>query len=206
MGRLHLTEGDLVADRQYDIFCHQTNCFATMGGGIAKQIKKAYPVVAEKDAIYAKSCEYDKNRMLGSILPVKTPDGRICVNMYAQYNYGHTGIHTDYKAFQQCLDKLLKGCNKLLRHMEFDHIIGIPDHIGCGLAGGDWNIIFPMIRDFAHKCPYDVYIVKYAPSDQPERELDLDENIKRAKRVAGLEQKFSGALRREPEEDEPEFC
>ena len=40
---------------------------------------------------------------------------------------------------------------------------GLPDHIGCGLAGGNWDgVVYPMIKDeFGDDEDIILYIVKY---------------------------------------------
>jgi hypothetical protein len=64
--------------------------------------------------------------------------------MYGQYDLGrpspYCNIPLDYDALFLCLKKLFK--------MYEGQEIVIPAKIGCGLAGGDWNIVF----DFISKC------------------------------------------------------
>lgn len=149
-------KGDLVEMKEIDIFCHQTNCFKTMGAGIAKRICQKYPEVRYKDYDY--QTKYGSKNIFGTINCVKCSDGRICVNMYAQYAYGRDKRYTDYDMFQKCLDRLAKG----LRSIPNDSKIGFPKNIGCGLAGGDWNKVLSMIEDFATKVDQDVYIVEFS--------------------------------------------
>ena len=47
------TTGDLLAlaeAGEFDVILHGCNCFNTMGGGIARQIREQYPVAARVDA------------------------------------------------------------------------------------------------------------------------------------------------------------
>ena len=143
--------GDLV-ESNIEIICHQTNCRGVMGSGIAKQIKDKYPIVQERNFEYYK---YGDN-ILGTNLYIKLPDNRYCVNMYAQDGYGRDSRqYTDYKAFQECLWRLEKKLahSALLR-------VGFPYKIGCGLGGGDWQIVRKMIENFAGRVTQDVYIVR----------------------------------------------
>ena len=85
---------------------------------------------------------------------------RIIVNMYAQEDIYPRGVrHTDYDAFRSCLCEL-----ELLLDMfeyEFGKMkIGFPDHIGCGLAGGDWNIVRGIIEDVYGKDKHEIEIWK----------------------------------------------
>ena len=154
---LHNVSGNLVTDKTYDIFCHQTNCCGVMGAGIASQIKNVYPEVAEADKIYCKLSAKEGKKILGTNIYVKTKDGRTCVNMYAQQDYGTNSRKTDYVAFQACLDRLTSK----LSISSIDLKIGFPYGVGCGLGGGDWNIICEMISKFASKVSQEVYIVRY---------------------------------------------
>ena len=151
------TTGDLVKDKIYDIFCHQTNCKGVMGAGIALQIKYAYPEVAEADNKYYRRWAYGSGEpILGTNLYVRTNDGRTCVNMYAQLDYGRRGQKTNYTAFQECLNRLLKKLNASDPSLK----IAFPKGIGCGLAGGEWNVVYSMIQGFAENIRQDVYIVE----------------------------------------------
>lgn len=67
-------------------------------------------------------------------------DGKVIVNMFAQSNYGYDGkLYTDYTAFQSCLKRI-----KLT--VPAGETIAMPFKIGCGLGGGDWNVIFGLIQ------------------------------------------------------------
>lgn len=146
-------QGDLVRAKDIDIFCHQCNCFGKMGAGIAKQIAIIYPEVAEADRHnFAALGAYGQ---FGKILPVECHDGRICVNMYSQFTYGKEKRQTNYEKFEECLRRLrfyLKDCP--------DKKVGFPYGIGCGLAGGDWNVIEGLLKKFSETVNNDVYIVR----------------------------------------------
>ena len=129
-----------------------------MGAGLAKQIRNAYPEVYRE---YKYKCSNGEAK-LGDIQPVLTSDNRICVNLFAQYSYGTDRVYTNYEAFGECLKKLrdfvcLSAINirmKLSKHNE----LAFPMYIGCGLAGGDWNVIYMMLEKFSNI--KDVVIVK----------------------------------------------
>lgn len=148
---IYEVKGDIVKDKVYDIFCHQVNCQGVMGSGLAKQIRYAYPEVFN---CYKNKCTNDKN-LLGTIQHVLTSDYRICINMFAQDQYGRDKQYTDYTAFKKCLDEIAQ---KIMPLSTVDKI-AFPYMIGCGLAGGDWVIVRGMLQDFADKVKKDVYIV-----------------------------------------------
>jgi len=145
---LYFEKGDIVAGR-YPVFCQQVNCKQVMGAGLAKQIRNAYPEVYR---------EYKHEpAKLGNILPVFTTDGRICINMYAQDGFGKDRRYTDYVAFKTCLGKIIRLVAE--HHILPEVPIAFPYAIGCGLAGGDWNLIQGMLEDFSKEIPNKVVIV-----------------------------------------------
>ena len=66
--------------------------------------------------------------------------------------------HTDYDALWQCLRRL-----HIWMALNDIKTGGVPDHIGCGLAGGNWDgVVYPMIKDeFRDDKDITLYIVKY---------------------------------------------
>jgi len=151
--------GDLLQS-DCNIICHQTNCQGVMGAGIAKQIRDTYPRVYER---FLRD-HRDGNDTLGSIGVCYTEEGdnpRYIVNMYAQDNYLPRGVcHTDYEAFRKCLRWLKETVYHYSKYaLPKPKIkIGFPDHIGCGLAGGDWEIVKSIIEDEFERTQWKVEI------------------------------------------------
>lgn len=137
---VEIKDGNLLEAKDVDIILHQVNCMGVMGGGIAKQIKNRYPYVYEE---YLAFCQERTDR-LGEILICETPDFLI-VNCFGQYGYGTLETFTNYEALRECFNKVAK----LVKTAEKDHNrhvrIGMPYKIGCGLAGGDWQIVYKII-------------------------------------------------------------
>lgn len=123
---------DNILKSDADIICQQVNCFGVMGAGLAKQIRAQYPEVYTSYRSVFNS--YQDKSLLGKVNFVYT-SGPIIANLFGQYAYGRTQLHTDYKALYAALCTVAKKCNKPgIR-------VAIPYGIGCGLAGGDWNIV-----------------------------------------------------------------
>ena len=135
--------------------CHQVNCKGVMGSGIAKQIKETYPEVFNE---YKNFCDKGEQK-LGSVLVAD----RI-INFFSQDDDLPRGVqHTDYQAFKDCclaLRKyLLDEHSSFLAHnlgVTLDYArrkylpdvrIGFPCGIGCGLGGGDWEVIDGIINE-----------------------------------------------------------
>lgn len=131
---------------EFDIVVQGCNCFNTMGGGIAREIRERYPEVAAVDSETVRG-DYNK---LGTWTEGYAwfnergddADNFIIINAYTQYNMSTGEDVFEYTAFQLILQKLA--------HEFPGKRIGFP-YIGMGLAGGDKDIIMPMLEWFAEK-------------------------------------------------------
>ena len=127
---------DLAEAGEFDVIVQGCNCFNTMGGGIAREIRERFPMCAEIDNLTAKGdhmklgnwTEFDQGTFL-------------ILNAYTQYNMSQGTDVFEYTAFDLILQKIL--------HMYGDKRIGFP-YIGMGLAGGDKHVIMRMIEEFAY--------------------------------------------------------
>lgn len=138
---IHINGDLLEADVQ--LIAHQTNCMGVMGRGIAAQIKTKYPEIYNQYKEFCNSYINSKN-LLGQCQIIKLDDNKYIANLFGQYNYQPKNIrHTDYGALQHALIELKEWCKE-------NNIttIGIPDHLGCGVAMGNWdNVVLPMIQN-----------------------------------------------------------
>jgi O-acetyl-ADP-ribose deacetylase (regulator of RNase III) len=152
---IKIVNGDIL-DAKENVIAHQVNCMGVMGGGLAKQIKDKYPEVYDK---YKQLCANKpfKEDLLSSALICKTKDGKYIANLFGQYNYGKNAIQTDYMALKLSLKGLVRECLSL-HHILEGKSIAIPYNIGCGLGGGDWNIVYKIIEEVFKD--YDVTICK----------------------------------------------
>lgn len=128
---------DMAENGDFDVVVQGCNCFNTMGGGIAREIRERYPLVASVDNETLKG-DYNK---LGNYTTAFTGKFLI-VNAYTQYHMSRGSDVFEYVAFNLILQKLL--------HAYGDKRIGFP-YIGCGLAGGDENYIVGQIETFAEQ-------------------------------------------------------
>ena len=132
---------------------HQCNCFASMykgkAKGIAGSIMKRYPEATEVDGYLPEG--YSR---LGKVVGWWHPDQQyVCdtakrgFNLYAQYRYGNAAktkeLYTDYEALHQCLIIMTAMLGD--ECISNPRIVGIP-RIGCGLAGGDWNVVSSILK------------------------------------------------------------
>lgn len=135
------------------ILCHVSNCFHTMGGGIAKIIRERYPKAYEADCRTVKG---DKNK-LGTYSFAKEKEKYIA-NIYGQYTYGQNYFgdrELSYDALYNGFQKLLKD----IRNSKIDMVL-VPYGLGCGLAKGRWEIVEKILDILAEQFKIQVVIVK----------------------------------------------
>lgn len=155
MKKYNEIEGDLIElakQGNFDVIAHGCNCFCTMQSGIAPQMAKAFDCDRfEKESLqykgdinkigtidfeyFAKLGDYNYHSV-NKIDHEFKENHLVVVNAYTQYNYGKNhvdgvSIPLDYEALTLCLRKI--------NHEFKGKHIGLP-LIGCGLAGGIWDI------------------------------------------------------------------
>lgn len=137
---------------------HSCNTHNTMGAGIAKQIKDRYPNAYESDC----HARYEDMNNLGnwSFAWTDATCQRGIYNLYTQSRIGGKRA-VDYEAFHKSLSFVAENLHYNYANGEDDVILGLPYGISCGLAGGNWNIIYEMINDILANMPYQTFIVKY---------------------------------------------
>lgn len=118
-----------------NVIVQQVNCMGVMGAGLAKQIRAKYPSVYKK---YKQLCDEhadSRPELLGRVLLCQVEDGKYIANVFGQLGYGKKGVYTQY-------DMLQKGLEEVLDLAKKENLtIAIPYGIGCGLAGGDWDVV-----------------------------------------------------------------
>lgn len=128
-----------------DIICHQVNTYGVMGGGIAAAIRRKL-LTQEQYAEYQRFC--NDRRILGKVQFIgncirKDGSSVILANIFSQED-----MTTDYVAFDMCMGIVRDYA------MRYGYTVAVPGHIGCGIAGGNWDtvkgILYSKFQD-----PYD---------------------------------------------------
>ena len=161
--KIEYIKGDLL-ESDCHIIGHQVNCLGRMGSGIAAQIKKKWPKVYHE---YTDFCVGDwDDGLLGkcqicmtgyNISPTYLPC--FVANIFGQFEYGTDRRHTDYDALKSGLI-ILFDFAQFFTSKERPMIVGLPK-IGCGLAGGDWNVVEEMILGIIKERGYDFILRVY---------------------------------------------
>ena len=145
---IKIVSGDIRTAKE-NYIVQQVNCQGAMGSGVAKAIYTKWPRVRK---VYKEFCsQYDPAMLLGQVLYISANDYNtklsdrypIIVNCFAQLDYRRKNdvsekCYTNYAAFLKCMKKIEQDLKS--------SPIAMPYNIGCGLAGGDWGVIFDLLK------------------------------------------------------------
>jgi len=148
-----------------DCIGHQVNCYGVMGGGLALQIASKYPEVLRSYQDFIKDYTYfNKSRrgLLGICQTTSIGGNCWIANLFGQYNTGG-GVQTDYNALATALSELEA---KMLYIGKYK--VALPVNLGCGLAGGDWKVVLPIIQKVFEKSEIELTLVEYKPKEYRE--------------------------------------
>lgn len=146
-------DGDLLKS-DCTVIMHQANCFSTMGAGIARSIADKYPMAEQADRTFPLP---PKDR-LGRYSYIETDDKTTVVNLYGQYNMG-AGLQTNYHMLEKSIETLFLDAQRGLISIDLSKV-GLPYKMGCGLAGGDWEIVLGIVKRLSNKYMIDIFIYK----------------------------------------------
>lgn len=134
-------QGNII-NSNVDVIAHQVNCHFIMGGGVAYALRRAWPEIYRMYKKLGDSVECKPSDWLGECQIVEIDQDRYVANLFGQEDLGCDKQYTDYDALKESL-------NKLKFKVEYMGLktIAFPWGIGCGLAGGDWDIVKPMIEE-----------------------------------------------------------
>jgi len=173
MGNFSIVEGDLIKLSKtglFDVISHGCNCKCNMASGIAPQMAKAFMVNEPRfyklehpdtrgDINKLGQIEYNSLLITNNGLILRNwhskekPEGSFMlhvVNSYTQYIPSRITKPLDYEALTLCMRKI----NHTFKGMR----IALPYVIGCGLAGGDKDIVIPILQRELKDC--DLTLVK----------------------------------------------
>lgn len=131
---------DLAEQGKFNVIVQGCNCFNTMGGGIAKEIRQRYPAAASIDIDTVRG---DYNKLGNYTVAVNQGERKLgfdIINAYTQYDMSTGQDVFEYAAFQLILQKLAFAYP--------GKRFGFP-LIGQGLAKGDPVRINEMLENFA---------------------------------------------------------
>lgn len=138
-------KGDLLKAKE-NLLCHQVNEDGVMGGGLALQIAKTYPIVEQE---YKEFCKENKDTLYGQYHAVKIADKKYIINCFTQRDFV-----TNLKDIEQVFRGLLHTC-KLN-----NFAIAIPFKYGCGIATGNWDEVSQILEDLSNEYVVDISVYR----------------------------------------------
>lgn len=156
MANLIFEDGDLL-ESDCPCIMHQVNCMGVMGSGVAFQIREKWPVVYEK---YKEYCGHKSpEELIGHMLPVKTNDGKIVLNLFGQLNFGYDKHrYTDYSALRTAL----QSASAYINENGFSRV-ALPKNMSCCRGGGEWAEVLHIIKETFTDNDITIEIIEYRP-------------------------------------------
>lgn len=123
------------------VIAHQVNCLGFMGCGMALTIRQRWPHVYQRYRYFGKATG-NGTLTIGKIQMIRVGDRLWVANLAAQDDISRERRMTDYHALEQCLKKLASWAIKRKLTVFF------PYRMGCGNAGGDWEVVSDLIDKY----------------------------------------------------------
>lgn len=144
-----IIENDDIFNTYSDIIGHQVNAQGVMGSGLAKYIKEYFPEAYNE---YKSHPLLKKKEILGHCQLIKSKN-KIIANLFSQFSYGRDNniVYNNYSSLREALIKL-KNYAK-----QNNLTVALPYNIGCGLANGDWDIVYFILKEVFS----DYYLILY---------------------------------------------
>lgn len=158
--RVKYIEGDIIDsayEGEFDVLIQGVNCFNRQKSGLAKAMVETFSTdkfpleqigLGSREKLGLIDYKVYINNF-GKFIEYPEADMRhhpqlFVVNCYTQYKYGGNYEDGDEKP----LDYLaLRSCLTKINEKFKTHTIGIPDMIGCGLAGGNRDKVLQIIEE-----------------------------------------------------------
>ena len=155
MNTIEIIKGDILNAKEVYI-AHQCNCLTIRSHGLSKTISIKYPwsnIYSLRRGIgrrnYAIEQDQDKP---GTVTICYSPNNdKAVICMFGQWAPGKPQRFTSYPDYKKdTYDRRIEWFKQCLDSLKNSNIpaIAFPLKIGCGLAGGNWNIYKSMIERF----------------------------------------------------------
>ena len=140
---MEFINGD-ITDITSGIICHQVNCQGVMGAGVALAIKRKWKIVY----FTYRETYRNGNLQLGNVTYIVVEPGIVVANLCGQDRYGRKGIHTNYEALHKAIYHISETRASAIKQVGIRIPVYFPNRMGCGLAGGDRNIVIEIIGKY----------------------------------------------------------
>jgi O-acetyl-ADP-ribose deacetylase (regulator of RNase III) len=142
---MKLIFGNLL-DIDEGIILHQCNTQAIMGKGIASFLVNKYPKLKKATMQHVGMAHMLEQEVFGTVFLFPVSDNLSIGNCFSEVGMCSNRkpgdpANTSYDAVIKCFN-YVKEFNTELRE------VYIPFKYGCGLAGGNWNIMLEILKDY----------------------------------------------------------
>jgi O-acetyl-ADP-ribose deacetylase (regulator of RNase III) len=147
-----------------NIICQSVNFQGVMGSGLALQIKKRYPEIISDNASYRNICKiqtFESVKRNGIVAWfTMLPDANYIACIFGQEFYRKIATdktqYTDYVALGNGLESV-----KTMASTKNFTKIAIPFNMGCDRGGGDWKVVYDIIKRCFQKTQFEILICAY---------------------------------------------
>lgn len=125
---------------------HGCNAQGRMGSGVAKVLMDRYPEVRERYLDLYEYFQHGSEPFLGTIHKVQTQGRHTVFNAITQEHFGYDGkLYASYDAIRQCMTALDHTMADIEASKGETPHVAMP-LLGCGLAGGDWQLVSAIVE------------------------------------------------------------
>lgn len=152
-----------IIEGKRSVIVHCVNTLGAWGAGFVVPLGKRYPQTREFYRNFLNSYKGDRSELLGTInLVADVAEDTDVVNLFGQERI-YPIIQNGKKIIPLNYYALRKGFNEIVsiyKSLDYSFTIHMP-RIGCGLAGGDWNIVEQIIKDEFINKGIEVYVYDF---------------------------------------------
>lgn len=152
-----------IIEGKRSVIVHCVNTLGAWGAGFVVPLGKRYPQTREYYRNLLSSYKGNRSELLGTINLVSDVAEDIDVaNLFGQERIypimkdGKKIIPLNYDALQKGFSEIVS----IYKTLDYSFTIHMP-RIGCGLAGGDWNIVEQIIKDEFISKDIEVYVYDF---------------------------------------------
>ena len=165
---MHAVYGDLLSGAE-QVVCQQLNCLTTKPHGLSASLARRYPysnvyAMRKQSLAINNRCTRDSEGIPGTANFCNGLRGPIVAGLFAQHDFGRPGTRTPCHQDSAEMRRVwFASALQDVRSFMIKHnlkSIGIPYMIGCGLAGGDWEVYRKMLDEFAKDAPFTVRLYR----------------------------------------------
>jgi O-acetyl-ADP-ribose deacetylase (regulator of RNase III) len=144
-----------ILDVDKGVIVQSCNCLGIWGGGLALQMKNKYYSSYKSHLIKIESISkkykekygcFETYFLLGEVDFFKVSDNLTIANLF-----GQDDINKQNKMKKTCYKALIDGFKKIKIFADGEKIY-IPYGLGCGLGGGDWEIVENIVENIVPNC------------------------------------------------------